>query len=155
MPVKKGFTLIELLVVMAILGILSVIGLSNFQSARIKARDAKRKSDLQTIAKSLEAYANDYQDYPADNSGKISCTTPATCDWDGPFKDSKGTIYAAKLPKDDLSPTQVYYYDANGTVSYSLYARLENANDPAIDSSITKLCGTPTCNYKINSSNLP
>jgi len=151
MPARKGFTLIELLVVMAILGILSVIGIVNFQSARLKARDAKRKSDLQTIAKSLEAYANDYQVYPPAGNGQLAC-----CAWGEAFTDplQPSTIYAAKLPVDDLSPTQDYQYVTSGTSAYYLYAHLENNNDPAIDPSISVSCGTPNCNYKITSSNL-
>ena len=48
---KLGFALIELLIAMAILAILSTIGFGNFQTARVKARDAKRKTDLAAVAK--------------------------------------------------------------------------------------------------------
>lgn len=150
----RGFTLIELLIVMAILAILTVIGLANFQSARIKARDAKRKSDLQTISKSLEAYVNDHGSYPAHSGGKIVCNPPDICDWGNPFSDANGTIYSATLPVDDLSPTQFYYYDSNGT-SFTLYALLENTNDPSINLTLTTDCRLSTnCNYKITSSNI-
>ncbi|MCX6785799.1 MAG: type II secretion system protein [Candidatus Komeilibacteria bacterium] len=39
---RKGFTLIELLVVIAIIGLLSSLAVVNLNSARGKARDAKR-----------------------------------------------------------------------------------------------------------------
>lgn len=52
---KKGFTLVELLVVVAIIAILSVIGLTIFTSAQANARDARRKADVDAIAKALEA----------------------------------------------------------------------------------------------------
>ncbi len=53
---SKGFTLIELLVVVAIIGILSSVVLASLNSARKKARDARRKSDLSQIRTALELY---------------------------------------------------------------------------------------------------
>lgn len=50
----RGFTLVELLVVVAIIAILSVIGLTLFTSAQANARDARRKSDIDAIANALE-----------------------------------------------------------------------------------------------------
>lgn len=51
---NRGFTLVELLVVVAIIAILSVIGLTIFTSAQSNARDARRKSDIEAIANALE-----------------------------------------------------------------------------------------------------
>lgn len=138
---------------MAILGILVVLSVSNFTSARLKARDAKRKSDLSTISKALEAYANDHAGYPASDSGDIACTSPATCAWGDPFQDENLTLYAATLPEDS-SLNRGYYY-VSDTTSYTLYAALENENDPAVQTFTTPpLCGTVDCNYKITSTNI-
>lgn len=56
---KLGFTLIELLITIALIGILSGIGIIAFQSAQQKGRDAKRKDDLLLVKKALENSKND------------------------------------------------------------------------------------------------
>jgi general secretion pathway protein G len=61
---NTGFTLIELLVVIAIIGTLSALLLPNFMSARERARDTQRKSDIKQIQKALELYKLD-QNPPA------------------------------------------------------------------------------------------
>ena len=53
---KKGFTLIELLVVIAIIGILASMAVLGLSSVRARGRDAKRKTDLDTIKKALLIY---------------------------------------------------------------------------------------------------
>lgn len=55
---KKGFTLVELLVVIAIIGLLATIAFISLNSARGKARDAKRVSDIRQIQTALELYYN-------------------------------------------------------------------------------------------------
>jgi prepilin-type N-terminal cleavage/methylation domain-containing protein len=55
LPNKKGFTLVELLVVIAILAILAVIGLAVFSGVQKNARDARRREEIDSIAKALEA----------------------------------------------------------------------------------------------------
>ncbi len=61
---KKGFTLIELLVVIAIIGLLSTLSIIALNSARARARDAKRISDVRQIQLALEMYYNENNDYP-------------------------------------------------------------------------------------------
>ena len=61
---KKAFTLIELLVVIAIIGLLSTLSIIALNSARAKARDAKRISDVKQMQVALEMFYNDTGDYP-------------------------------------------------------------------------------------------
>lgn len=56
---KKGFTLIELLIVIAIIAILATIAVFSYVNAQTKARDNKRKADVQSIA---SAYQIHYQE---------------------------------------------------------------------------------------------
>ncbi|MEK7074949.1 MAG: prepilin-type N-terminal cleavage/methylation domain-containing protein, partial [Patescibacteria group bacterium] len=44
-----GFTLIELLVVISVIGLLSSIVLTTANSARMKSRNARRKSDMNQL----------------------------------------------------------------------------------------------------------
>ncbi len=63
----RGFTLIELLVVVAIIAILSAIGITAFGSISVNARDAKRKADVESITKALENKFNpETGKYPVD-----------------------------------------------------------------------------------------
>ncbi len=64
---KKGFTLIELLVVVAIMGLLAGVAIVALNSARQKARDARRVADVKQIQTALELYYNDNNGYPTSN----------------------------------------------------------------------------------------
>ena len=59
---QKGFTLIELLVVIAIIGLLSTMAVVSLNSARQKARDAKRVSDVKQISTVLQLAASENPD---------------------------------------------------------------------------------------------
>jgi type II secretion system protein G len=120
---QKGFTLIELLVVIAIIGILAAIGLSALTSARKKARDAKRKSDLREISTSLELYYADHGQYPPIMSGYAGLTGSGDL-----------SPYLSTYPKDPLSaPGQAYCYavTANG-LYYRMGAKLEVTSDTSM-----------------------
>lgn len=115
----RGFTLIEMLVVVSIIGILAVLVSANLNSARSRARDAERKSDLKNIATALRLYYNDNGSYPASNYFDALWGEPWTVNT---------TTYMNTFPKDPLS-SQTYKYENVDSDSFTLSACLENASD--------------------------
>ena len=90
---SKGFTLIELLVVIAIIGILSSVVLASLNSARQKARDARRISDIKQIQLALELYADSNGGaYPTATTSLVTTYMPA---WPVAPAGAGGYTYAA------------------------------------------------------------
>jgi len=102
---KKGFTLVELLVVMTIIMVLTVVGMINYGNANKKSRDAKRKSDLESVRVALEMYRQDNGSYPADEDVLVD-------------------DYIKELPEDPQFPTKSYTYVISD-YEYTLSADLE------------------------------
>jgi len=144
---QKGFTLIELLVVISIIGLLASVVLVALNSARTKARDAKRVADLQQIAKAAELFYDSQNKYPyatpggplwADHWAYFSqCLESGTsCG----FVVSNYTSPISKVPQDPLfiagSDAWTYYtgWDSRAPNNLILRARLEEANNPALKS---------------------
>ncbi len=61
---QRAFTLIELLVVISLIGLLSSIVLASINNTKIKARDARKQSDLVEISTTLERYWLDNNSMP-------------------------------------------------------------------------------------------
>ncbi len=124
-----GFTLIEMLIVISIIAILaSVVLYANITSSAQKARDSKRKQDLNKLVRTFEDYYNDHGRYPPAND-------PADGNIAGSPWGSSLDNYVVQLPNDPLSPNRyhVYYYQAgSGGKFYTLYTRLENIADDDI-----------------------
>jgi len=60
----EGFTLIELLIVVAIIAILALIAVPNFLEAQVRAKVARVRTEMRTLAVALEAYRSDQLAYP-------------------------------------------------------------------------------------------
>ncbi len=61
---QQGFTLFELLIVVGIIGLLTSILIVNYNSSKVKARDAKRISDIKKIQADLALYRDKNGYYP-------------------------------------------------------------------------------------------
>ncbi len=113
---KKGFTLIELLVVIAIIGLLSTLAVVALNSARLKARDAKRIADIKQIQTALELYYNDNNGYPiGDANNSIILGSDATClGSDGLDTDCSGAtnVYMGLIPTNPTPEGDDYVYSA-------------------------------------------
>ena len=72
---KKGFTLMEILIAIAIIAILTAIGIVSYGSINRGARNAKRKSDIGQIQSALELYRSDFGYYPAINVSNLDDAT--------------------------------------------------------------------------------
>lgn len=121
----KGFTLIELLVVIAIIGLLASIVLASLSTARTKARDAKRLSDMHQMEVALELYYNSFGRYPDsdnagcggwDSSGNGTFITPLVSNiflpthlLDPTINDSCGNYAYYRYPAGSSGCTKAYY----------------------------------------------
>ncbi|OGH58871.1 MAG: hypothetical protein A2725_03935 [Candidatus Magasanikbacteria bacterium RIFCSPHIGHO2_01_FULL_33_34] len=129
---KKGFTLIELLVVIAIIGLLSTLAVVALSSAREKARDSKRLSDLKQIQTALELYYTDNSEYPATAVGgtfTLGDGATADCLDGGGITGACATAptYMGLVPSDPQTGTTDYVYQDNSgdTSAYDIRATLE------------------------------
>lgn len=154
---KKAFTLIELLVVIAIIGVLATFIVASFASAQTKARDARRKSDLDAIKKALELAKNDsvgatfYPGCTAANPCTINVTTGATFN---PNIVTNGYIRAVPNDPSNNGSTPYQYIPgctgASCAPTFQLKACLENASDPS-GVAPTAPCVAGTLNYIVQS----
>ncbi len=121
---KKGFTLIELLVVIAIIGLLSTLAVVALGSAREKARDSKRLSDLKQIQTALELYYTDNSVYPAVDpmqalgNGNYACLNAS-----GFAATGCATPYMSIVPTDP--GTGSYIYRSPSGTAYTIVTSLE------------------------------
>jgi type II secretion system protein G len=152
----KGFTLIELLVVIAVLGLLASVVLISLDSARVKARNAKRKSDISQVMKALELYFDANNNYP---SCQMACGQAWTL---GP-QNTERTIanlasylspYISQMPTDPKGPTNYLYVWRNNGSGDAYGLLVPFANDGGTSCKFMSTGGNanwfssaPLCNY--------
>ena len=76
--IKNGFTLIELLVVIAIIGVLASTVLASLNSAREKARNARRKTDMRQLELAIQLYYDTNGTFPLSVTTNTDNTTSIT-----------------------------------------------------------------------------
>lgn len=65
---KSGFTIVELLIVIVVIGLLAAITIVAYSGIQARARDAQRRSAMDTIVRALELYKVQNNAYPLANS---------------------------------------------------------------------------------------
>jgi len=170
---RTAFTLIELLVVISIIGLLSTVAVVATTSARLSARNTKRKADMVQISKALELYYNDNGGYPSTGGQWYGVCSGAgnfvvkTDSGAGGWIPNLAPAYIGILPRDPnsgkINPTSAnatcrtdptytcLIYNSNGT-DYDLLAHCTPegtmlATDPFYDA------GRPTWAWTIHSAN--
>jgi type II secretion system protein G len=153
---QKGFTLIELLVVIAIIGLLATIVLVSLNTARAKARDTRRKSDIRQIMLALEMYYSDKGEYPASggaSSPNGSWSNSNDSSWDTLQNKLDGYI---TLPEDPRNETGSWpgdgeysyaFFSLNYGCSQQWYMLVYKLENPDITSPGVKTCDGTSFNY--------
>ncbi len=112
----------ELVIVITIIGILAVALIPRVTQGPAKARDVKRKSDVQNVGTSLELYYSDNASYPTGAGCAGTTLTTALAS------------YTQAIPNDPnenndtLTCIGGYYYEALGTSSFAVATLLEQAS---------------------------
>ncbi len=158
-----GFTLIELILVTAIFGLFAsgVIAVVNPSTQVAKANDARRKSDLAQIQRSLESYFQDNGRYPPSSPVDYKINPGGKIEWGSSWQP-----YINLLPQDPTAAFHYAYYATADGQTYLLYASLERGTkDPdactgsngcpnlATYGIAQRACGG-ICNYGVSSSNV-
>jgi prepilin-type N-terminal cleavage/methylation domain-containing protein len=146
---QSGFTLIELLVVISIIAVLASVILASLNITRAKARDAKRRSDINQIQVALELYRNDHESYfvagggfNGNGTGWVGFENGSTY----PTAVTRVLFNEGHLPvpliDDPLQSPGYMIYLCNGAQTYSISATLEYPTPADIAAAETGCNGT-------------
>jgi general secretion pathway protein G len=118
-----GFSLIELLVVATIMIVITTIGLVSYAQSSRNSRNAKRKTDLESVRQALVLYKNDISTYPdpvasdGTNAAFVEILNSASAE-------NIADYISFDSIEDPKSPTYDYTYSSGGS-TFELCATLE------------------------------
>lgn len=125
----KGFTLIELIVTITIILLVTAVTALTFTGTNARARDSRRKVDVEKIRTALELYRQQNGYYPPLDTGGTAALMPS---------------YLQSWPTDPKAFS--YFYDVGGSYTYTLDCHMEDVGSTS--GSYGSNCGG-TCNYRV------
>ena len=100
----RGFTMIELLVVLSLIVILATMGMTQYRTSVIHAREAVLKEDLFRMRDAIDQYYADKNQYPSTLDALVTDGYMRQVPED-PFTKSKDSWTTEPAPSDPSNPT--------------------------------------------------
>lgn len=157
---KNGFTLVELLIVIVIIAILAAITAVAYNGIQGRARDSQRQGDIKTLAKALEMYYIDNNQYPScSGSGSTTINTSWCTTADGSWALLTSKLvpkYISAMPRDPVSTPNAnvetpvgynYAYFSGsycGVAPFQVYILVYRFEATAQSDTLDGACTTPT-----------
>jgi prepilin-type N-terminal cleavage/methylation domain-containing protein len=129
---SKGFTIVELLIVIVVIAILAALVLNSFRGVQERARDTKRRTDVNAQASQLEVYYTDNGGYPL-FTGQIN-----TDSW-----------ITSNLKGADLNAWRAPNQTTNSMVNSSSPTKDQYGYTPLQDDGTTACTTAPCAKYKL------
>ena len=171
----RAFTILELLVVVAIIGILAVVALVNYNLAKAKSRDSRRFADVDTIATAMMLYKEDLGTTVVKTAAGLGTGSGGNTG-NGWFNNatltgythsiSEGLVSRGFLSAEVIDPSgctsisstsdscSAYYYQSDNAINGTVYSKLERPTTQMTTActadGAAAPCGFFNTNFKIN-----